>query len=178
MASTISYLMSVWPYKLPWLNGIGTGLVNQRSRVQFLGRHIFPSLFIIYQWWSSYNLLFIHMVTTLNKTTLNKTINKIRIIFSYFFKTKYICVVFSHWMSYLKYKLTLSESLNKIYFSKLSGQLPLKNGQIPSLMLLEHMWALISLWSNEFKSPSMSWPQNEEYCLKMRSTTSNTNLSY
>ena len=30
---SLSYLMSVYPYKLPWLNGYGAGLVNQSFRV-------------------------------------------------------------------------------------------------------------------------------------------------
>ncbi len=63
-------------------------------------------------------------------TTLNKTINTISVIFSYYFKTRYKFVVFSLWMSYLnellEWKLTLSLSFNKIYFLKLSGQGPFK----------------------------------------------------
>ncbi len=34
-------------------------------------------------------------------TTLNKTINNISVIFSYYFKTRYKSVVFSLWISYL-----------------------------------------------------------------------------
>ena len=58
-------------------------------------------------------------------TTLNKTINNISTMFSYYFKTRYKFAVFFIVDEIFRWKLTLSASFSKINFSKFSCQAPL-----------------------------------------------------
>ncbi len=58
-------------------------------------------------------------------STIYKTISNINIVLSNFLQMRYIFAIFSPWMMLLVGKVTISASLKKIHFGKISDQAPL-----------------------------------------------------